>query len=124
MPFGSYVQVHDNPSPTNSPTARTIGAITLGPTGNLQGGYKFLNLRTGKNITRRNWTHLPIPIEVIKRVNAIGAAQGQPTLITFQYRHGHDNNDSDPYFQPIDHDIEGGSMMSPSRKMLKMITKT
>ena len=74
LPFRSYVQVHDEPSPTNSPTERTVGAITLGPTGNLQGGYKFLNLRTGKNITRRNWTHLPMPIEVIERVNKIGVA--------------------------------------------------
>ena len=38
FPFGSYFQVHDEPSPTNSPTARTVGAITLGPTGNFQGG--------------------------------------------------------------------------------------
>ena len=75
---GSYVQVHDKPSPTNSPTAITVGAITLGLTGNLQGGYKFMNLRTGKNITRRNWTHLPMPSEVIERVNQIGLAQGQP----------------------------------------------
>ena len=37
LPFGSYVQVYDEPSPTNAPTARTVGAITLGPTGNLQG---------------------------------------------------------------------------------------
>ena len=29
LPFGSYVQVHDEPSPTNSPTARTVGAIPL-----------------------------------------------------------------------------------------------
>ena len=69
LQFGSYVQVHDEPSLTNSSNTRTIGAITLGPTGNLQGGYKFLNLRTGKKITRRNWTHLPMPIEVIERVN-------------------------------------------------------
>ena len=63
LPFGSYVQVHDEPSPTNSPTARTVGAITLGPTGNLQGGYKFLNLRTGKKITRRDWTHFANAIQ-------------------------------------------------------------
>ena len=107
LPFGSYVQFHDYPSPTNSPTARTIGAITLGPTGNLQGGYKFLNLRRGKKITRRNWTHLPMLIEVIKRVNEIGTAQGHPTLLTFQDRHRYENNDPDPYFQPIDHEIEG-----------------
>ena len=98
LPFGSYVQVHNEASPTNSPTARTIGVITLGPNVNLQGGYKFLNLWTGKKITRRNWTHLPMPIEVIKRVNGIGTAKVQPTLLTFQDRHGHNNNDPDPYF--------------------------
>ena len=48
FPFGSYVQVHEEPTPTNSPADRTIGEITLGPTGNLQGGYKVLNLQTGK----------------------------------------------------------------------------
>ena len=105
--FGSYVQVHKEPTPTNSPAARTIGAITLGPTGNLKGGYKFLNLQTGKKITRRNWTHLPMPIEVIKRVNQLGKEQNQPTLLTFQDRHGHSTMDPDPYFQPVDVDIEG-----------------
>ena len=40
-------------NPTHSPAARTIVAITLGPTCNLQGGYKILNLQTGKKITRR-----------------------------------------------------------------------
>ena len=107
LPFGSHVQVHDKPIPTNSPTARTVGAITLGPTGNLQGGYKFLNLRTGKKITRQNWTHLPMPSEVIERINKIGLAQGQPKLLTFQDRHGHKKSDPDPYFQPLDHKIEG-----------------
>ena len=48
-----------------------------------------------------------MPIEVIKRVNEIGTAQGHPTLLTFQYCHGYDNNDPDPYFQQIDHEIEG-----------------
>ena len=46
-----------------------------------------------------------MPIEVIERVNEIDTAQGQPTLLTFQDRHGHDNNKPDPYFQPIDRDI-------------------
>ena len=50
---------------------------------------------------------MTIPIEIIKRVNEIGIAQGQPTLITFQDQHGHDNNDPDTYFQPIDHEIKG-----------------
>ena len=48
-----------------------------------------------------------MPIEVIERVNKIGTAQGQPKLLTFQDRHGHENRNSDPYFQPLDHEIEG-----------------
>ena len=90
------MQVHEESTPTNSPAARTIGAITLGPTGNLQGGYKILNLQTGKKITRRNWTHLPMPTEVIERVNQLGKEQNQPTLLTFQERHGNSTMDPNP----------------------------
>ena len=107
FPFGSYVQVHDEPSPTNSTTARTVGEITLGPTGNLQGGYKFQNLRTGKKITRQNWTHFPMPSQVIERVKKVGSTQGQPKLITFQDRHGQEKSNPNPHFQPLDHEIEG-----------------
>ena len=107
LPFGYYVQVHEEPTPTNSPEAQTIGAITLRPTGNLQGGYTILNLQTGKKIIRRNWTHLPMPIEVIKRVNQLGKEKNQPAILTFQDHHGHSTMDQDPYFQPVDIDIEG-----------------
>ena len=75
LSFGSYAQVHEENQPTNNQQPRTIGTIFLGPTGNLQGGYKFYNLTTGKLITRRKWTALPMPMEVIARVNRIGQAQ-------------------------------------------------
>jgi hypothetical protein len=68
--------------------ARTVGAIYLGPTGNIQGSYKFLNLRTGKRIPRRRWTSLPMPQEVIDRVNELGKADKQPELLTFYDRKG------------------------------------
>ena len=58
-------------------------------------------------ITRRNWTHLPSPSEVTERIKKIGSAQGQPKLPTFQDRHGHKKSDPNPYFQQLDHDIEG-----------------
>ena len=48
-----------------------------------------------------------MPSEVIERINKIGSAQGQPKLLTFQDRHGHEKSDPDPYFQPLDHEIEG-----------------
>jgi hypothetical protein len=78
LQISSYVQAHQEPSPTNTQAAQTVGAICLGPTGNIQGSYKFLNLRTGKRITRRRWTQLPMPQEVIDRVDQLGRADGQP----------------------------------------------
>ena len=48
-----------------------------------------------------------MPIEVIEQVNRLGKEQNQPTLLTFQDRHGHSTMDPDPYFQPVDVDIEG-----------------
>ena len=45
--------------------------------------------------------------EVIERINKIGLAQGQPKLLIFQDCHGHKKSDPDPYFQPLDHRIEG-----------------
>jgi hypothetical protein len=80
LQFGSYAQVHQEPSPTNTQTACTVGAICLGLTGNIQVSYKLLNSRAGKLITRRCWTPLPMPHEVIDRVNQLGKAEGQPEL--------------------------------------------
>ena len=102
IPFGAYAQVHEEPSPSNSQVARTVGAICLGPTGNQQGGYKYFNLRTGKRITRRKWTPLPMPHDVIARVNQIGHSQGQLSLLTFQYRHGNPIGEYDPDFSTPD----------------------
>ena len=42
--FGAYAQVREDNLLTNSQQARTMGAICLGPSGKLQGGYKFMNL--------------------------------------------------------------------------------
>ena len=48
-----------------------------------------------------------MPIEVIKQLNQLGKEQNQPTLLTFQDRHGHSTMDPDPYFHPVDIKIEG-----------------
>jgi hypothetical protein len=40
-PFGSYCQVHEEKLPRNSLVSRTLRAISLGPSGNAQGGHKF-----------------------------------------------------------------------------------
>ncbi len=48
--FGSYVEVHEEPNPTNGMATSVKPAIVLGPTGNQQGTYKFMSLSTGKKI--------------------------------------------------------------------------
>ena len=44
---GTYCEVHDEPTPTNTMTPRTHEAIALGPTGNLQGSVKFYCIHMG-----------------------------------------------------------------------------
>jgi hypothetical protein len=86
LQIGQYCQVHEEETPRNSQVARTKGAISLGPSGNLQGGFKFMALDSGKKITRRNWDVIPMPDLVIARVNTLG--KDQPEMFTFTDRHG------------------------------------
>ena len=96
-PFGAYGQAHEEPEKTNTQDERSIGAICLGPTGNLQGSYKFMSLRTGKLITRRKFTPLPMPQDVVDRVDTLGKADKQRELLTFYDRHGRPIGDMADY---------------------------
>jgi hypothetical protein len=70
LPFGAYVQVHDDAQTTNTMEPRTTGGICLGPS-NMQSGYRFFNLITGDVIIRQKWTELPVPSEVILRLEEL-----------------------------------------------------
>ena len=69
--FGAYCQVNDEPRRLNSSVARATGAIALGPSGNLQGGYHFMSLKTSMKLSRRHWTELPMTTEVISTVETL-----------------------------------------------------
>merc|ERR1712214_65841 len=69
-------------------TARSLGAIALGPSLGQSSGYYFMNLNTGKWIHRRSWTELPMPNEVIKRVEYLGKKDNQPEILIFTDKHG------------------------------------
>ncbi len=73
-------------SPRNSLAARTRGAISMGPSGNLSGGQRFLALDTGKMIVRNCWKELTMPLAVINRVNLLGHAKR--SLLVFTDHHG------------------------------------
>jgi hypothetical protein len=80
LEFGSYVQVFDDFSPTNTPRARTMGALALDPCHNTRGAYNFLSLSTGALISRHRWECLPISDTVIARVEALAFEDGQPLI--------------------------------------------
>jgi hypothetical protein len=86
LQLGQYCRVHEEDNPRNSQIARTKGAISLGPSGNLQGGFKFMALNSGKKIVHHSWDVIPMPDLVIDQVNILGC--DQPQHMTFTDRHG------------------------------------
>ena len=70
LQVGTYCEVHDDPTPTNSTLTRSLPAIALEPVGNFQGGYKFMSVNTGQVLTRYEWTEVPVPEQIIRRVEA------------------------------------------------------
>ena len=67
----AYAHVHNLRNITNTMAPCTSPAIALGPISNLQGSHRFLCLNTKRIITRRQWTELPTPTNVIKLINDI-----------------------------------------------------
>jgi hypothetical protein len=75
--------------------SRTTGAISLGTTGNIQGTYHFLSLRTGEIIVRRTWNELPVPRDVIDRLDELTANEPDYENDTNIEDKEEDNNDQD-----------------------------
>ena len=79
VPFGAYVQAHNQPTYTNSNAPRTLDAIYLRPAQNMQRGHELMDLTLGLVITRANVTEIPVTDLVIKAVEKMGYDQGFPT---------------------------------------------
>ncbi len=99
--FGDYTQVYQDTVPHNSTNLPcSVSTVVLGPTGNVQGTYKFYNLDTGHHIVAYQFTALPMPQEVIDQVHAIANAQRMPADIIFTDAEGtiidDDGNDIAP----------------------------
>jgi hypothetical protein len=81
LKFGSYCQVAEDVTPRNSLAACTCGAMSMGPSGNLSGGQRFLALDTGKMVVQNCWK-LPMPLAVINCVNLLGHAKHSLLVFT------------------------------------------
>jgi hypothetical protein len=81
LQLGQYCQVHEKDTPRNILRPRTKGAISLGPSGNLQGGFKFMALNTGKKIIHHSWDVIrTMPDTVIACVNTLGSNQPEQLI--------------------------------------------
>ena len=80
LEFGSYIQLLDRS--VNTIQSRTIGAIALNPTGDENGTYCFMSLKTGQVMTKGPgcWTEVLVTDIAIARVEALAKQEGQPLL--------------------------------------------
>ena len=104
LPPGAYCLVHEEGVPRNSMRERATGAIAIGPTTNLQGSYRFLSLKSGHIITRREWTVMPVPPEAIEKVEEM--AGGGDMTVSFTYRNvNYSTADLEPIQEGNDDDV-------------------
>ena len=82
--FGEYLQARV-PETSNSMGERTQGCIALLPMGNLSGSVKMFALRTEHVVTRDQFQLLPMPDEVIAKLNSLaekdGITRGMPEVM-------------------------------------------
>ena len=105
--FGEYIQTHEEHD--NSLLSCKVGAIALRPTGNQQGGYFFMSLHTGRIINRLHTTKLPMPAEVITRVDQLAKTQNMIPSLAFGNRDNRlimqditDDDGTENAYTPID----------------------
>ena len=75
--FGPYTQVHKYRNLNNTLEERTQGEICLGPTGNLEGTYNLFSIGSGKNNSHGQFTEVPTPTIVMKRVDTMASDRGK-----------------------------------------------
>jgi hypothetical protein len=96
-PFGAYCEVHTDPDITNTMEPGTKWGICLGPTGKMQGSYKFMSLSTGKKIVRRKFTEMPMTESVMNQIGQWAKKDRTQNGLTFLNKKGmgYEFNDDD-----------------------------
>ena len=94
--FGEYAEVYGSMPIINTNEERTISAIALYPSGNLQRGWMFFSLNTDRVLHRHQWKKLPITDKIVIRVEEMATKEGQPYVSSnFKYDWNRVKLDSD-----------------------------
>jgi hypothetical protein len=117
--FGEYAQVIiPNIVSNNVRQPRTEGAIALLPTGNAQSSVYFYILRTGKVVARDRFTVLPMPLEVIERMQDMAGQGTNDVLINVDIEQDSDDDDNIKVY--MREDVED---LPPETEGLELITE-
>jgi hypothetical protein len=88
IPFGTYIQAHNQPANLNSQHPRTLDCIYLRYLNNKQGGHELLDLQTGSIITQRQVTPLSMTQNVIEMVQTRADKDKMPSGLKITTKHG------------------------------------
>ena len=84
--FGNYTEVHKENIIANLMSPRTRTVVCMEPSGNIQGCRKFMCFNTGKKIVQRNYTRLPVPDSIIRRVDELAEKERVENGLHFRNR--------------------------------------
>ena len=86
--FGTYVQVTNEPTITNTNTPHTLDCIYLRYTDGAQQGHDCLHLPTNRIVTRARITPIPITPGVITHVNTVATQEHMPKGLQISSKSG------------------------------------
>ena len=96
MSYGDYAEVYAAYNIKSSNEKRTIRAIALYPSSNMQGGWMFMSLSTGRILHRRQWKKLPINNRIIDRVEELGNREKQ-VFVSSNFKYKWNRNSEEDY---------------------------
>lgn len=108
--FGTYCMVYDEPDKTNTPDGRSRECLALGPTGNRQGTWMFLDLHTWEKVSRNTWDKLPMPDHIINIIHSKAKNEGRKKIkngdFVFEWSPGSIMFDDDELGDPASDNFE------------------
>ena len=88
LDFGAYSDIHEDSPPANTMAERFQVSIHLGPTRKFQGSCKFVSLRTGQIIDRKQFNQLRMPQSMVKQVEYMAIKEDRDRDLILAYRKG------------------------------------
>jgi hypothetical protein len=121
--FGDYCEIHEYDEVTNTMKARTVAAIALMSTGNIQGRWWFMKLNTGKAVRRDRWVEKK---DMIAKLNNMADNSGPGSKgMDFMYEGRLIDDDMETEIEAIGDQAASGTekpSQLPSREQVELLS--